>query len=160
MPNSTNFTCLLLTLLTLHCDPVPAQTGPDAAPATSPGAAAQAIARVSLVAQEQQLVVDLEAPVATGQVQSWLFAGAIVVDQYEDLAAARASAGSVQHVLHGGVHARLPPVFKDVAPGAYTVCAQVGPVGVDAVLDWAPVPVRCKQVEVTGTADQVIVLQG
>ncbi|MDC0670453.1 hypothetical protein [Nannocystis radixulma] len=172
MPNSKICAGALLVVLNLHCTGVPSEPKKAEAVATAEttptlirwiAAAYEAHASARLV-DAQQLRVDLEAPADTGQTLGWLFPGQVSVDAYDDLVTLRAApadaATPTKMVLHGGVDAPRPLVYEDVAPGAYTVCAQVGPAR-DHSVDWASLPVRCAHVTVTDEPEsRAIVLRG
>lgn len=160
----------LLVLMTIHCDQAPAESARSAEPVkavadakslVAPGSAPiQWVVATPVVdtsgdqtVEGQQLLVDLGAPAGTGMVKGWLFTGELAMDPDVDLpsriAMENEQGRSVRALLYGGVDAPRPLVHNDVAPGKYTVCAQVGPEGVHPVTDWNTVPVVCSHVAVT-----------
>ncbi|MBZ5713686.1 hypothetical protein [Nannocystis pusilla] len=172
MPNSKICASALLVVLNMHCTGVPSEPEKAEAVATAETApalirwiaAAYEIHASALLVDAQQLRVDVEAPADTGQTLGWLFPGQVSADAYEDLVALRAAptddARPTKMVLHGGVDAPRPLVYEDVAPGAYTVCAQLSATS-DHAVDWTSLPVRCAHVTVTDEPEsRAIVLPG
>lgn len=74
------------------------------------------------------LLVDARAPKDVDQSQHYLFVGAITAPKtYSELIAASSSDGAKpKQAMLGGEDAARSVVFRDIEPGTYTVCSQLG----------------------------------
>lgn len=138
----------LLVLLNTYCTGVPVErveskASPAAIEWVAAGARAWADGRL---AESRQLRVDLQAPAGTHHAFGWLVPGEVAVASVDDLTAPMPS--PLRVALNGGADATRPLVYKDVAPGTYTVCGQLV-----LARDGVAAPVRCARVDVTDAAE-------
>ncbi|MCY1014165.1 hypothetical protein OV079_53365 [Nannocystis pusilla] len=78
------------------------------------------------LAESRQLRVDLQAPAGTHHAFGWLVPGEVAVASLDDLTAPMTVpvTSPLRMALNGGADATRPLVYKDVAPGTYTVCGR------------------------------------
>ncbi|MCY0986736.1 hypothetical protein OV203_06370 [Nannocystis sp. ILAH1] len=156
--NSRIHASALLVLLNTYCTGVPTKpVEAKASPVVIEWVAAGVGAWVDYrLAEPRKLRVDLQAPAGTDHALGWLVPGEVDVAGMDDLTAPKSAIGRM--VLNGGGDATEPLVFKDVAPGTYTVCGQLI---LDGEGDRVSMPVRCARVDVTDAAEsRSLVLSG
>lgn len=139
----------------LECDGAPAESAQLVEPAQAPALA------VTWSKQTQRLMVDLSPSAGTAVSQAWLFAGELDVEPFglqtpPVIRPSHNDSSVVKSVLQGGKDATRPLEFKDVEPGIYTVCGQVGARDVD----WRWSPLSCAHVTVADEVETRAVLSG